>query len=186
MEDEIRNKIEVAAKEYAKEVGCDDGTTEEDYLNGANFVYSLVQEIFKNHEALENSNRVLRKIVNDYSKANGKGEVCLDSQQQNVNTELLNDLRPAVQNIIYRSLQDILTDSNVGRSDVAANEVLDYLQSRISQVNEKDSDAVEFYLVVKELGLTETDDGKLYSHGLALWFDDYEDLYSYFRLSKIK
>lgn len=59
-----------------------------------------------------------------------------------------------------------------------------YIQGYIANAKKQMSEAVNFHLFLKELALNDTDDGKLYSYALALWFDDYEDLYAYFKQQK--
>ena len=61
-----------------------------------------------------------------------------------------------------------------------------YIQCYIQQAEKRKSEAVRFHLFIKELALNDTDDGKLYSYALALWFDDYEDLYEYFKQQQLK
>ena len=57
----------------------------------------------------------------------------------------LDELLPAVENIIYRSLQDLLTDSNTERSDCAAIEVIDYLKLHLSASKNTVSNEFEIF-----------------------------------------
>ena len=61
-----------------------------------------------------------------------------------------------------------------------------FIKCYIQQAEKMKSEAVRFHLFIKELALNDTDDGKLYSYTLALWFDDYEDLYAYFKQQQLK
>lgn len=86
----------------------------------------------------------------------------------------------------YPLSMSICWDENDQQYDLYEDERKGFIKCYIQQAEKRKSEAVRFHLFIKELALNDTDDGKLYSYALALWFDDYEDLYEYFKQQQLK